>query len=434
MTTSTSQPDRSRPPHAQRALLPEIETPETFIMSSGLRVFLLHDREAEGIRLEFILPAGTSWHENPLTAAFTIALLREGTIKYQGHKLIAKLDGLGAFVELQASADYAWLTAYVHKSKTAHLIPYLVSMLTEPQFGSRQFNLYRQRQLARFRTEMLRTRTLAQRAFKANIYGSDSSYGRLADETSYKNLRPADLTTFFKSTYTSNRIILIAAGNIRYDWLNTLDQGLRGINTLKAEGVRNPVRETKATGLICVPKEDALQSSIMMGRLVVDRLHPDFPALTLLNTIFGGYFGARLMSNLREDKGYTYGIYSQITPQEMATKLTISAEVGADVIQNALNEIRHEIRRLQEEKVPARELNLVKNYLAGSYAQALDGVYSKALRLRNLAPLGMNLEYYNRLLQQIHETDADKIRTMARKYLSTNDMLTVVAGRNQTLS
>lgn len=428
MTTSTSQPDRRRPPHAQRALLPEIEAPETFIMSSGLSVFLLQDREAEGTRLEFILPAGTSWHENPLTAAFTIALLREGTKKYQGHKLIAKLDGLGGFVELQASADYAWLTAYAHKSKTAQLIPYLVSMLTEPQFGSRQFNIYRQRQLARFRTEMLRTRTLAQRAFKANIYGSDSAYGRLADETNYKNLTPADLTTFYKSTYNSSRIILIAAGNIRHEWLNALDQGLRGIKTPNVESLRNPVRETKATGLIYVPKKDALQSSIMMGRLVVDRHHPDFPALTLLNTILGGYIGSRLMTNLREDKGFTYGIYSQIESGQLATKLSIVADVGAESTQKALQAIQREILRLMDEKVPEKELELVKNFLSGSFAQALDGVFNKAARLRTLAPSELSLGYYTHLLNKIRQTDSDTIRLIAQKYLPPKKMLTVIAG------
>jgi len=424
-------PDRSRPPLLGKALLPDVSAPEIITMSGGLRVILFHDPASEGVRLEIIVPAGYSWHHNPLTASFTIAQLREGTKKFQGTQLITKLDQLGSFVELQSSADYAWLTAYAHKNNTSRIIGYLASMLTEPQFGQKQFELYRKRKLIGFNTSMLRTRTLAQRAFKSHMYGQDSAYGKQVEVNDYQIISTEDLRSFHSTRYSSGKMILIAAGDICQEWLMRFDEALQSLKTENQYVSRVPVGQKGSAGLVVAEKNDALQSSIIMGRLVVGRNHPDFPALSLLNTILGGYFGSRLMTNLREDKGFTYGIYSQILIQELATQLTINADVGAEVTRHALNEIRYEMHRLQHDLVPEHELTLVKNYLLGSYAQSLDGIYNKAMRMRSLAPVGLGLEYYHQLLGSLLETDSHQVRAMAQKYLDPEKMLTVVAGNQK---
>lgn len=431
MRQSTEFPDRGRPPKLGKALLPDVSAPETIVMSSGLSVIQFHDPASEGIRLEFILPAGSSWHRNPLTASFTIAQLREGTLKYPGAKIINKLDRLGSFVELQSSSDYAWLNAYVHKKNASRLIGYLASMLAEPQFGKKQFELFRKRKLILFNTNLLRTRTLAQRAFRRAIYGEDSAYGKQIEEADFLELMAEDIRTFHATRYHTGKMILIVAGDIRQEWLMMIDDLLQCLS-IKIEETTRPLNSSKAfPELITVEKNDALQSSILVGRLVVGRNHPDFPALSLLNTILGGYFGSRLMTNLREDKGYTYGIHSQILVQELATQFTISADVGAEVTGQALTEIRHEMQRLQQDLVPEHEMNLVKNYLSGSFSQSLDGIFNKALRMRSLAPAGLGLEYYQKLLGSILETDSEQIRSVAQKYLAPDLLLTVIAGNHK---
>lgn len=402
--------------------------PETLTLSCGLKTIVLHDPDAEGVRLDFIIPAGTSWHPNPVAASMAIAMLREGTKKYPGPTLSRRLDYHGAFVDLQSTSDHARLTLWAHKKNIAYIIRYLVSMLTEPQYDRKYFELHRQRQLMRFRTDMLRTRSLAQRAFKSHIYGPDTCYGRLAEEKDYWELSTNDLHTFRLSGYKADHMMLIAAGRIKPEWLHAIDQGLVELNSTSFALKREGFAQNPSTGVITVQKADALQSSIVMGRLVVDRHHPDFPALTLLNTILGGYFGSRLMTNLREDKGFTYGIYSQIESGQLATKLSIVADVGAESTQKALQEIQREILRLMDEKVPEKELELVKNFLSGSFAQALDGVFNKAARLRTLAPSELSLGYYTHLLNKIRQTDSDTIRLIAQKYLPPKKMLTVIAG------
>jgi predicted Zn-dependent peptidase len=426
--------NRRQPPMIHEATLPSMPRSETLKLSCGLKVFLLPDYEADGTRLEFILPAGSSWHHNPLTASFTIALLREGSHPFPGPKLIRELDKLGVFIDLQSSADYAWLTAYAHKNTPSSFIRYLSAMLAEPQFTINHFRSHRKRQHIRFQTDILRTQTLANRAFINKLFGSNTSYGRVVEEADYQNIELSDVSLFHNRHYSADRTILILAGYLRNEWLHELDECLKDFCRPNAEATRQEVSGQKTTGLIMIEKPDALQSSIVMGRLIVDRNHPDFPALSLLTTILGGYFGSRLMSNLREDKGFTYGVYSQIQSLEMATRLSISTEVGTAVTQQAIDQIRLELVKLQNEAVPDHELNLVKNYLSGTYTQALDGSFNKALRLRNLIPSGINLDYYQWFLQQIYLTNSEMVMLMARKYFSPGDMLIVVAGSNQRIS
>ncbi|MBK9292456.1 MAG: insulinase family protein [Bacteroidetes bacterium] len=427
MFQSSETLERSRQPEIRQAAMPRFPDYPLVNMNCGARAVILNDPEADGVRLEFVLPAGSSREAQPLAAQFTIALLREGTQAHPGTRLIKKLDRHGAFVELQASADYAWLTAYAHKRNVASILPLLGEMLTSPELKEKPFQLYRKRQLTRFRTEMLRTRTLASRSFRKLLY-ADSCYSNVPEESDYLTLKPDDIREFYHTRYGARGMWVIAAGNIGEQWLHTLDNQLAGFVGQGPDFVLTPPGTNAATGQHYVQKADALQSSIVMGRLVVDRRHPDFAALSLTNTILGGYFGSRLMSNLREDKGYTYGIYSQIQSQELATQLTISADVGAEVTAQALDQIRFELRRLQHEAVPDQELELVKNYLSGSYAQALDGVFNQALRLRGLLPVGLGLNYYENLMHEIQQTDAAKVMEIARKYLDPDQMLCVVAG------
>ena len=433
MQPLTDKPDRSCAPQLRRISLP-VNTPiESYSFSGGLKLFLLPNPEADGTRLECIITAGSSWHSNPLAASFTIAMLREGSRQYPGPMLARQLDKLGAFVELSASPDIAWLTAYTHKNNTLSVVKYLISMLLEPEFKKKHFELHKRRQLMRFRADLLRTRTLAQRALKNKLFGPGSAYGQLVEEDSYHHICQQELVAFHRERYGAANMTITIAGHIQNELIEAIATGLSGFQADGSTFFRQPIDNVQHNDYIFVDKPDALQSSIAVGRLIPDRTHPEYPALSLANTILGGYFGSRLMSNLREDKGFTYGIYSQIRAQQMANYLIINTDVGKDVTQEAVQQIYYEMRRLHDEPVLSDELQLVKNYLAGTYAQALDGVYNKALHLRSLIPFGLGLEYYNHFLEQIQETTAEQVMQAAQKYFEPDAMITVVAGSGKTL-
>nr|WP_262886706.1 insulinase family protein [Mucilaginibacter humi] len=178
-----------------------------------------------------------------------------------------------------------------------------------------------------------------------------------------------------------------------------------------------------------VEKPEALQSAIRMGTPFINREHPDFPAVQVLNTVLGGYFGSRLMNNIREDKGYTYGIGSGITSYKQGGALFIATEVGADVCKAATIEIEKEINLLKTELIPEDELNLVRNYMLGSLLGSLENVFSHADKFKNLYFSGIGYEYYDRYTNIVKNVTAEELLRLADTYLDYNGFYKVIVGK-----
>ena len=176
-------------------------------------------------------------------------------------------------------------------------------------------------------------------------------------------------------------------------------------------------------------KKDAVQSAIRMGKVFFNRTHPDFPEMLFLNTALGGYFGSRLMSNIREDKGFTYGIGSGIIPLLKGGYFFISTEVGADVTQLAEKEIAFELERLRQEKIPSHEMETVRQYMLGQLLRSTDGVFNLIDRFRSHHLFGQTNEDFRIGVEKLKSVTPDRIQDLAQLYLDPASMVTVVAGK-----
>ena len=175
-------------------------------------------------------------------------------------------------------------------------------------------------------------------------------------------------------------------------------------------------------------KAESVQSAVIVGNISINKLHPDFIKLSVLNTVFGGYFGSRLMSNIREEKGYTYGIYSSFASYPYGGFLEIAAEVGKEVRQKTLNEIEHEINLLRTEVIDAEELQIVKNYLSGKILRSVDGPLKYSETLKGLLVYNQDVSYIHTLLKTIREVTAEELQQLAIKYLDFSKMYKVTVG------
>jgi zinc protease len=182
-------------------------------------------------------------------------------------------------------------------------------------------------------------------------------------------------------------------------------------------------------GEIFMERPDAIQSAIRMGTLSINRKHPDFAGFQVLNCLLGGYFGSRLMTNIREDKGYTYGIGSAVVSMKDAGYFFIATEVGADVCEKALTEIEKEIDRLKTDLVMEDELNLVRNYMLGSMLGSLENAFSHADKFKNIFFSGLDYAYYDQYIETVKTIDANKLRLLANQYLNTADFTKVIVGK-----
>lgn len=223
---------------------------------------------------------------------------------------------------------------------------------------------------------------------------------------------------------------MLISGKVNDDALKTIEQhlGNDAWNKRTANEKNYTPQPCNGTAMFNDVKDDAVQSAIRMGKRFINKLHPDYPAVKTVNLVLGEYFGSRLMSNLREDKGYCYGVHSTIASFLHDGYLCISSEVGAHVTNESLREIKFELNRLQEDLVPNPELDAARNYRLGTLLGDLDGPFNSAELLKGLLLFGLDETYLQRYVHTIQTITPQDIRDKAQQYFSADAMTTAVAG------
>jgi predicted Zn-dependent peptidase len=196
-------------------------------------------------------------------------------------------------------------------------------------------------------------------------------------------------------------------------------------NTVSLPSIPKPNPDNST---IKIEKKDAVQTGIRMGKILFDRSHPDYHKMTVVNTILGEYFGSRLMTNIREDKGYTYGIGSYLGENQANGYFVIATEVGNQFLDDTLVQITLELERMRNELVPEDELTLVKNYLYGQFLRGADGPFSMMELFSAVEIHGLDYSYYQQAIKTITEISAEEIKQTAHQHLNPNEMLVVTAG------
>jgi predicted Zn-dependent peptidase len=266
---------------------------------------------------------------------------------------------------------------------------------------------------------------LAQRGFQQRLF-NDSLYGRVTNEDDFDKISIQELRRFFNENYLHGLTKVVVVGDLTQDEVDEIID----LTGSWAKGTTSEFEKniSNLKGSAHIVKEGALQTAIRVGRMLFNKTHEDYNDFLILNTIFGDYFGSRLMSNIREDKGYTYGIGTMVAELHETGYFLIATEVGKEVKDATLKEIRFEIERLQTEPVGADELDLVKNYMLGQLLKSADGPYSMTDLYMSVEPYGLDLDFYNRSIESINSITPERIMELAKKYLNWNNMTVVSAG------
>jgi predicted Zn-dependent peptidase len=261
------------------------------------------------------------------------------------------------------------------------------------------------------------------------VFGEEHPYGRAVRHEDYTGIGREMLQQFHSSYYRQNVMTLFASGRIESDSVSLINKhfGTAGLPG-RAETYPPALEEKDECTRDRIIKKGAIQSAIRIGSRTINKRHPDYFGLKILDTVLGGYFGSRLMKNIREEKGYTYGIHSSIRSYRLSGYKSISAEVGSDHTDEATREIYKEIIMLQNEPVKKAELDAVKNYMLGELLRMFDGPFATLESFRSAWEFGMDNTYYNRFAETIKSIGSDEIISLARTYYKTEDLIEVTAG------
>jgi zinc protease len=425
-----------------RTLQPEIHPldhfrliePEKYFLSNGIPVYQFNDQNLEVVKVEFIFDAGTWFQPIPFVAFATNLMLREGTAKHSARQIAEILDFYGAHLETSTEKDKATVTLFTLQKHLVSLLPMVEEIIKQSIFPEREFNVITLKQKQSLLVNLEKVKYLAQIHFNELIFGTSHPYGYYLLPQDIDYLKREDLFEFKKKHYTSTNCTIIIAGNIQLTAQAMLAELFGGDDWDNAPVINSEFQIKPVNGQIkFVPKEDAVQSAIRIGRVLFTRSHPDYMGMQVLSTLLGGYFGSRLMTNLREDKGYTYGIGSAIIALRNSGYFFVGCEAGSGVTKLAIDEIYSELVRLCNDLVPENELDLVRNYMLGSFMRGFDGAFFMSDKYRDVLESGLDNRFYTNFIQVVRTITTLQIRELAQKYLNHNALYQLVVSNPDVL-
>ncbi|MBU2046040.1 MAG: insulinase family protein [Bacteroidetes bacterium] len=398
------------------------------LLNNGIPVFEINAGEQELVRIEFIFQNSAWSIDKPIMPSVTNGMLTEGTHSLSSAQIAAKIDYYGAFFQPDFSSDHSSLSLYSLNKYVGDTLPIIKEMLTGSIFPDKELETLLRNQKQRLKVGLEKNDVLARRAFLSALFG-DSLYGYANQIEDYDKVKRDNLMAYYQKVYHPANCTIVVSGKITQNILKSiLDlfgnwHNEQNVAPFEVEFISSNDK------LHYIEKSDALQSAIRIGMPNINKTHPDFIQLQILNTIFGGYFGSRLMNNIREDKGYTYGIGSGMGSLQKAGYFFIASEVGADVCKATLTEIEKEINILKTDLVPEEELALVKNYLMGSLLGSLENAFSHADKFKSLYFYGLDYDYYDRYIQTVKNIQPKELKVLANKYWDYNEFYKVIVGK-----
>lgn len=422
--------DRKTPPDIHDAIefdyvLPAINTVK---LDNGLPLYWLNAGVQDVVEIDWVFRAGLWSEHKPSVAQATAGLLKNGTSKYTSEQIHESLEFYGAQLKVNAGNDFAIVTLYALTKHLSSLLPMVYEILTDAIFPDHEIEIHKRNVIQRLLVNLRQCEFVANQKVDAMLFGDTHPYGRYSKKENIEALEREDLITFYKHWYNLSSVKMFMSGKVG-------EKEVKAVNSVFGKvvlGSSNPpvvnfspyTMVERSTQIVNDP--NGVQGAIRIGRQFHNRHHPDYAPMVVLNTLFGGYFGSRLMSNIREDKGYTYGIYSSLTPDLHGGSLIIHTETGRDVIEKAMKEIYKEMDLLRKNKASDEELLLVKNYLLGGLLGDLDGPFSILQRWRTLILNGFSKDYFNNNIRVYKTVTADDLLVLAERYFNPKDFCEVV--------
>ena len=422
--------DRTVAPPVQPLARVALPPATVLALPGGARLHVLANDAQPVVRLQAVFRAGKLAEPRPGLASVTARMLLEGTSTRTARQIADEVAFYGASLECDSGFDRSTLTLYCLTRHLPTLLPLVLDVLTNPVFPEAELDQLKTRTIQNVRVERQKTSCLATERFNELLFGAETPYGRPFDAEDYQAISREEAAAFHRAAYSLGAAEVFLCGDV------ATQQGLvaeafsfSGAAAAAAPtGALTTVGSTGPVSPVVVAMPGSLQASLRLGRAWPSLHHPDTHRLKLLANVLGGYFGSRLMRNIREDKGLTYGIFASVAPRESGTYIVIGTDVKGESAALAVSEINRELRRLQEETIPAEELDTVKKYLLGKFANELSTVFEQCDKYKNLVFMDLPATYYDDFMHQTETTDAATLQRLAQEYLTPTDMLTVIAG------
>lgn len=423
-----------------RTIAPTIKEPVDFTitlpgcqkhtLSNGIEVYTVDMGSEETLMINWVFYAGNWYEDTKAVAAATNFLLKNGTSKRSAFDINEHFEYFGAYLSRSCYNETSELTLHCLNKHTNELLPVAAELITDSVFPAEELAIYKQNAKQRLKVSLQKCEFVAGRLIDAYLFGEQHPYGKYNNAEDYDALQREDIVAFYNNYYRNGRCVIFAAGKLPADLMTELEKhfGSLPLRSHRQEltVVRHPLQPAAQKKSHIINDAAGVQAAIRIASPFPNRHHPDFQKGLVLNTLFGGFFGSRLMANIREDKGYTYGIYSYLLNHIHECGWLISTEAGRDVSEATIKEIYNEMELLREEPVDDEELLMTRNYMIGSILGDLDGPFQVIGRWKNLILNNIEESYFHNSLEVIRTVSAQELQDLANKYLQPDQFYELV--------
>lgn len=417
--------DRKTPPSFKKSSAFTLIEPEKETLSNGISISYINGGSQEVTKIEFIFNAG-KWYESQSGASyFTAHLLQKGTTTKNSFQISSELDQYGVHLEISPGYDFTSLSLYGLTKNIGRLLKLSREIITQPIFPDTELQQAKDIYIQGLKINLEKTSYLASRLLRQNLFGKEHPYGRDADVADIESIKRTDLVNFHHDYFKNLEVI--CSGKITTEVKKELQSVL---TDFEASAGSKKVTPTLNPGspVEFVKKENTVQSSIRFGKRGISRTHSDYPALLMLNHVFGGFFGSRLMKNIREEKGLTYGIYSSMVTLKHDGYLSIGADVNDENREIVIEEIRAELKSLQAQPINSNELITARNHFIGSLQAEITTPFAHADKIKNIILYKLPDNFYQSLINKIESLNSKDLLHTAHRYFDDSEFHVVSVG------
>jgi len=416
--------NRKNPPSLGELTDISFVTPELVKCTPSLPLYWMKKVPNATSRIDFYFDAGTTVGSNVISA-LTSGLLFSGTKDKTSTQIHNELDSLGAYFDVGLGFETAIVTFYALNEQLPAVVKLFVEMMENATFPSTEVEELINDRKQKLQINLEKVSFLAQRKFQGLIFDG-THYNRTINLEDYNSVSREEIVSYFEKNYKKGLKKVFLVGDFKEEVVSSIANSISSWAVEKQE--TTPLNFQNKAETVHVEKANAVQTAIRVGKTLFNKTHPDYFGFMILNTILGDFFGSRLMKNIREDKGYTYGIGSYLSEIKDSGYFVIGTEVGTEVKEATLTEIRKEIEKLQQELVSEEELNLVRNYLLGQTLKSADGPYALMELFLSVENQDLDLDFFNDFIHKIKSIQAEELRELARKHLDWDSFSIVSAG------
>lgn len=399
-------------------------------LKNGIEVYAIDLGTQETMMVNWVFNAGNWFEEKNIVAAAANHLLKNGTSKRSAFEINEHFEFYGSYLNRSCQNETAEITLHCQSKHAVELLPVVAELISDSTLPEDELSIFKKNMQQRLQVSLLKNDFVAGRLIEASLFGDQHPYGKYSSIEEYGALNRDELVAFYKQYYQGGSCVIFVAGKLPENIIALLESSFGSLPLTPLLPITNwsshPITPSSTKKSWVNNDPNGVQGAIRIARSFPNRHHPDFQKAQVLNNVFGGFFGSRLMANIREDKGYTYGIYSYLLNQTQESAWMVSTEAGKEVSLATIEEVYKEMKILCEKKIGKEELQTTRNSMIGTILGDLDGPFQVLGRWKNILLNNLDAEYFYQGIETIKMVSPKELQELANKYLQPTDFFELV--------